>query len=543
MYDEKLTDIKEWKELKIHYNEIKKHHLRELFKYDKERSKIFSIYNEDIYFDYSKNLITSKTINLLLKLANSRQLKHEIERMFNGEKINKTENRPVLHIALRNMDKKPIFIDGKDIMPEVFSVIEKMRNLSIKIRNGKWKGFSNKKIKYIVNIGIGGSDLGPKMVVKALKYYSKRSIKIFFVSNIDSNHISETLREIEPEKTLFIISSKTFSTLETKTNANTAKNWILSHYKSKRSIPFHFIALSTNTKAAIDFGIDSKNVFEFWDWVAGRYSLTSAIGLSIMISIGYNNFIELLKGFHSMDNHFRNTPFEKNIPVIMALIGIWYNNFFEAETHAIIPYSQYLNKFPAFLQQCDMESNGKYIDKDGNEIEYQTGPIIWGEPGTNGQHAFFQLIHQGTKLIPCDFIGFLEPLNNLGDHHKKLIANFFAQTRALAFGKTREELLKEKTPLELIPFKICKGNKPTNTILIKKLTPFSLGRLIAMYEHKIFVQGIIWNIFSFDQWGVELGKTLSNKILAELEDSYNNLLKHDSSTNDLIDIFNKGFPQ
>jgi len=542
MQNNKLSDTKDWKELKIHYNEIKKNNLRELFKYDKERSKRFSIYIEDFYFDYSKNLITSKTINLLLKLADSRQLKQETERMFNGEKINKTENRPVLHIALRNMDKRPIFIDGKNITSEVFSVIEKMRKFSIEIRNGELKGFSNKKIKYIVNIGIGGSDLGPKMVVKALKYYSKKNIKIFFISNVDSNHISETLKEIEPEKTLFIIASKTFSTLETMTNANTAKNWILSHYKSKKSIPFHFIALSTNTKAAINFGIDSKNIFEFWDWVAGRYSLTSSIGLSIMISIGFDNFIELLKGFHSMDNHFRNTPFEKNIPVIMALLGIWYNNFFKAETHAIIPYNQYLSKFPAFLQQCDMESNGKHVDKEGNEIEYQTGPIIWGEPGTNGQHAFFQLIHQGTKLIPSDFIGFIEPLNNLGDHHKKLMANLIAQTEALAFGKTREQLIKEGTSLELIPFKICKGNKPTNTILIKKLTPFSLGRLIATYEHKIFVQGIIWNIFSFDQWGVELGKTLAKKILPELDNSYNKPLKHDNSTNNLINLLKKGSP-
>ena len=494
---------------------------------------------DDICFDFSKNRVTEETLQLLIQLADSRNLKQEIEWMFSGEKINRTEDRAVLHIALRNTDKHPIFVDGQDVMPGIFAVLEKMKTISEAIRQGDWKGFSGKPIKNIVNIGIGGSHLGPWMVTEALKYYSERDLKVYFVSNVDGTDISETLRELSPDETLFIAASKMFNTLETITNAYTAKEWLLSHFKSEKAISKHFLAISTNKKAVEEFGIDPDNMLEFWDWVGGRYSLTSAIGLPIMISIGYDRFMELLNGFHHMDNHFRHTPFEKNIPVIMALLGTWYRNFFNAQTHAIFPYDQYLSRFPAYFQQGDMESNGKSVDRDGAAVNYQTGPIIWGEPGTNGQHAFFQLIHQGTSLIPCDFIGFVQSLNPIGDHHKKLMANFFAQTEALAFGKARAELGKENVPDWLIPYRTFAGNRPSTTILIKKLTPFTLGQLIAMYEHKIFTQGVIWDIYSFDQWGVELGKTLAKKIIPELENNHTAPLNHDSSTNSLISFFKK----
>jgi glucose-6-phosphate isomerase len=513
--------------------------LRDLFAADKKRAEKFTLIEDDICFDFSKNRITEETLQLLIQLAVSRNLKQEIQRMFNGEKINQTENRAVLHVALRNLGNQPIFVDGQDVMPGIFAVLEKMKKLAEGIRCGDWKGFSGKPIKNIVNIGIGGSDLGPRMVTEALKYYSYRGLTVYFVSNVDGTHIEETLRGLSPEETLFIVSSKTFTTMETMTNAFTAKQWILSHFESDKAISKHFLAISTNKKVVVEFGIDPDNMLEFWDWVGGRFSITSAIGLSIMISIGYDRFMELLKGFHHMDNHFRHTPFEKNIPVIMALLGIWYRNFFDAQTHAIFPYDQYLNRFPAYFQQGDMESNGKSVDRDGAAVNYQTGPIIWGEPGTEGQHAFFQLIHQGTLLIPSDFIGFVQSLNPIGDHHKKLMANFFAQTEALAFGKTREELGKENVPDWLIPYRTFDGNRPTNTILIKKLTPFTLGQLIAMYEHKIFTQGIIWNIYSFDQWGVELGKTLANKIIPELDKNQSAPLDNDSSTNSLISFFKK----
>jgi len=543
MTRKKLTETREWKKLRDHYSKIKNLHLRDLFRSDPDRAKTFTILHGDIYFDYSKNRITETTIQYLIDLANSRQLKKEIEKMFTGQKINRTENRAVLHIALRNFSQSPIIHDGKDVMPEVLAVLKKMKKASETIRNGKWRGLSGKQIKNIVNIGIGGSDLGPRMVTEALKFYSQRELNLFFVSNIDGTDIAETLRTINPEETLFIIASKTFNTLETMTNTITARQWILSHFKTKKAIAKHFLALSTNKNAVTDFGIESDNIFDFWDWVGGRYSLTSAIGFSIMAAIGYDYFISLLKGFHAMDNHFRYTPFEKNIPVIMGLLGIWYNNFFNAQTHAVIPYDHYLSHFPAYLQQVDMESNGKQVDRQGNGVDYQTAPIIWGKPGTNGQHSFFQLIHQGTKLVPCDFIGFVKSLNPIENHHQKLMGNFFAQTEALAFGRTKEDLIKEEVPEHLTPYRTFEGNRPTNTILIKKLTPFTLGQLIAMYEHKIFTQGVIWNIYSFDQWGVELGKILSKKIIPELDRNYKNPLNHDSSTNALIEFFRKSSHQ
>ncbi len=537
MKSKKLTEIKEWQELGKHYQKIKNLHLRDLFNVDKNRAEKFTLYEGDICLDYSKNLVTEETMRLLFALARARNLKQEIEAMFRGEKVNRTENRAVLHVALRNLSRTPIFVDGKDVMPKVFTVLEKMKKVSEIIRAGQWKGFSGKRIRYVVNIGIGGSDIGPRMVTAALKYYSKRDLKIFFVANVDSTDIAETLREIEPAETLFIIASKTFSTQETMTNAATARQWILDHFKSKNALRRHFLAVSTNIKAARGFGVAEDNIFEFWEWVGGRFSLTSAIGLPVMIAVGADRFFELLEGFHAMDNHFRSAPFERNMPVIMAVLGIWYNNFFGAETYALLPYDQYLQYLPTSLQQVDMECSGKCVDRGGSKVDYLTGPITWGGMGTNAQHAFLQLIHQGTRLIPCDFIGFIETLNNIGDHHKKLMANFFAQTKVLAFGKTGEELIQEGAAKGLIPYKTLAGNKPTNTILIKKLTPFSLGQLIAMYEHKIFTQGIIWNIFSFDQWGVELGKELVKEILPELEGNHTKPLEHDSSTNQLIKLF------
>ena len=534
----KLTESREWKALQSHFEEMKDVHIRDLFADDPDRATRFTVESMGLYVDYSKHRITQKTMDLLLKLAEASNLGGAITDMFTGKKINITEDRPVLHIALRNRSNTPIYVDGKDVMPGVNAVLKKMEAFSYDIRTGKRRGFSGRKIKHVINIGIGGSDLGPSFVCEALKYYSDRNISTSFVSNVDPTHITETLRGKSPDETLFIIASKTFTTQETMTNANTARKWLLEHTGEEKSVAYHFVAVSTNIERVKNFGIDPGNMFEFWDWVGGRYSLTSAIGLSIMISIGPDNFYDMLDGFHEMDCHFRDTPFEQNIPVLLALIGIWYNNFFGAQTYAILPYDQYLNRFRAYLQQADMESNGKCVDKQEHKITYQTGPVIWGEPGTNGQHAFYQLIHQGTKLIPADFIGFVNSLNPQGDHHAKLISNLFAQTEALAFGKNEKEVEAEGTENRLIPYKVFEGNRPTTTIMADRLTPAVLGKLIAMYEHKIFTQGVIWNINSFDQWGVELGKALANRILPELL-SEKDISVHDSSTSNLIKYYRK----
>ncbi len=530
----KLTDMKEWKALQSHFEEIRDVTLQSLFDSDAGRADKFTIIDDDILFDYSKNRITEKTMHILIDLARACGLAGEIERMFRGEKINVTEDRAVLHTALRNQSGGPVLVDGVDVMPGVTAVLDKMKDFSNRVRDGRWKGYTGKAMKNIVNIGIGGSDLGPCMATEALKFYSLRELKSYFVSNVDDTHIMETLRECDPGETLFIIASKTFTTQETMTNAETARKWLVSALSSDKAVPHHFVALSTNAPEVKRFGIDTENMFEFWDWVGGRYSLASAIGLSLMISIGHEHFMSLLKGFHAMDNHFRKVPFERNIPVIMALLGIWYGNFFGAETHAVLPYEQYLHRFAAYLQQADMESNGKSVNREGKRVNYTTGPVIWGEPGTNGQHAFYQLIHQGTRLIPADFIGFARSLYNAGDHHAKLMANLFAQTEALAFGKSVDKLRSEGVPEALIPYRTFEGNRPTNTIMAEKLTPSLLGKLIALYEHKIFVQGIIWNIYSFDQWGVELGKALAKNILPELDGGFQGELKHDDSTNSLI---------
>lgn len=531
----KLTEMPEWRNIQAHFSQIKDLHLKEFFQKDPERAAEFTITDDDIYFDYSKNRITKETMNLLLQLAEKCNLKTEIERMFTGEKINVTENRSVLHVALRNTDSTPIYVDGQDVMPRVNAVLSKMYSFADRVRSGEWKGHTGKQIKNVINIGIGGSDLGPHMICEALKPYSSREVKFFFVSNVDGTHIAEIFKQIDPEESLFIIASKTFTTQETMTNANSAKEWLLSFLPEKRAVAKHFVALSTNSQGVQDFGIDLANMFEFWDWVGGRYSVTSAIGLSVLLAIGKENHHELLKGYHAMDLHFRNTPFKQNIPVIMALLGIWYNNFFNAETQAILPYDQYMHLFATYFQQGDMESNGKYTSRSGERVNYQTGPVIWGEPGTNGQHAFYQLIHQGTKLIPCDFIGFAQSHNPLGDHHTKLMSNFFAQPEALAFGKTADELRSEGVPETILSHKIFEGNRPTTSILARKLTPRILGKLIAMYEHKIFVQGVIWDIYSFDQWGVQLGKVLAKNIIPELVSTEK--LHHDSSTNALISYF------
>ena len=539
-----LTNLGSWKALENHQKSIASKHMRDLFAEDPGRFEKFSIQFGDILLDYSKNRITSETVPLLLNLAREVNLKQWTEKMFTGEKINSTEIRPVLHVALRNRSNTPILVDGKDVMPEVNRVLGQMRDFSTNVRNGNWKGFSGKSITDIVNIGIGGSDLGPVMVTEALKPYGKPGLRVHFVSNVDGTHIVETLKAVSPETTLFVIASKTFTTQETLTNANTAKDWFLKSSKSPAAVAKHFVALSTNADAVAKFGIDTKNMFEFWDWVGGRYSLWSAIGLSIALFIGMDNFEELLTGAHEMDQHFRNEPFEKNIPVILGLLGIWYNDFFGAETHAIIPYDQYLHRFAAYFQQGDMESNGKRVTKTGESVDYSTGPIIWGEPGTNGQHAFFQLIHQGTRLIPTDFLAPVVSQNPMGEHHPILLSNFFAQTEALMKGKTEAEAkaelesagLNAEALKQLLPHKVFPGNRPTNSILFKKLTPRVLGSLIAMYEHKIFVQGIVWNINSFDQWGVELGKQLAKKILPELSGSQK-IAAHDSSTNGLINYY------
>ncbi|HUS02457.1 MAG TPA: glucose-6-phosphate isomerase [Chitinophagaceae bacterium] len=525
-----------WKELQKHYEEIKHTHLKELFIEDENRFKKYTLSAQDIICDYSKNIITDKTLELLLKLAEECELKTAIEAMFNAEKINETEDRAVLHTALRNCFDKPVLLDGKDVMPGVKKVLEQMRDFCKKVHEGEWKGYSGKKIKYIVNIGIGGSDLGPVMVTEALKPYWIENIQPFFVSNIDGTHIAEVLKKVTPDETLFLIASKTFTTQETMTNAFTAREWFLKEASEEKYVAKHFVALSTNIEAVKKFGIDEQNMFVFWDWVGGRYSLWSAIGLSIALTVGYDNFEELLKGAHEIDKHFRERSFNKNIPVLMGLISIWYLNFFGAKTEAILPYDQYMHRFAAYFQQENMESNGKYVDRNGEKVNYSTGPVIWGEPGTNGQHAFYQLIHQGTQLISCDFIAPAVSHNQIGDHHNILLSNFFAQTEALMNGKTKEELAAENVPGELIPYKTFEGNRPTNSFLVKQITPFTLGELIAMYEHKIFVQGVIWNIYSFDQWGVELGKQLAKKILPELEND-KEITSHDSSTNGLINLF------
>jgi glucose-6-phosphate isomerase len=533
-----------WNRLEEYHFEFEGKHLKELFANDAKRFQKYSLKFEEILVDFSKNLVDDEVREALLELADECELKDAIESMFTGQKINATEDRSVLHVALRNRSNTPIIVDGENVMPEVNAVLDQMKDFSEKVISGAWKGYTGKAITDIVNIGIGGSDLGPLMVTEALKPYKKENINLHFVSNVDGTHIAETLKLVNPETTLFIVASKTFTTQETMTNANSAKDWFLKTAKDEAFVKFHFAAVSTNAKAVSAFGIDTKNMFRFWDWVGGRYSLWSAIGLSIACGIGFENYIELLEGAHAMDNHFRNTKFEKNIPVILALIGIWYNNFYGAETEAILPYDQYMHRFSAYFQQGNMESNGKYVDRNGEQVDYQTGPVIWGEPGTNGQHAFYQLIHQGTKLIPCDFIASAINHNQLGDHHVKLLANFFAQTEAMMVGKTAEQVeaeLKaagksEAEIAELLPFKVFLGNIPTNSILIKKLTPRALGSLIAMYEHKIFVQGIIWNIYSFDQWGVELGKQLANAILPELITD-KTVTGHDASTNGLINAY------
>ncbi|HLO80725.1 MAG TPA: glucose-6-phosphate isomerase [Chitinophagaceae bacterium] len=531
-----------WKKLQAHYAVMKSKQLRHLFSEEPDRFSNFSLCLGEIVFDYSKNMITNQTLSLLEELANECGLSEAIRAMFSGERINRTENRQVLHTALRNFSGHPVMVDGKDVMPDVKQVLNQMKDCCERIHNGSWTGYTGKKIKYIVNIGIGGSDLGPVMVTEALKPYWKEGIQVYFVSNVDGTHIAETLKKVTADETLFLIASKTFTTQETMTNAHTAREWFLKHANQEGHIAKHFVALSTNEKEVVKFGIDKQNMFGFWDWVGGRYSLWSAIGLSIALTIGYDHFEELLKGAYHVDEHFQSTAFHQNIPYLMAMIGIWYTNFYGAESEAILPYDQYLHRFAAYFQQGNMESNGKYVDRNGNRVPYQTGPIIWGEPGTNGQHAFYQLIHQGTRLIPCDFIAPAISHNPIGDHHVKLLSNFFAQTEALMNGKTAEEARKEMSSLSeeqiqaILPFKVFEGNRPTNSFLLKMITPFSLGQMIALYEHKIFVQGVIWNIFSFDQWGVELGKQLANKILPELQGN-EMVHSHDSSTNGLINAY------
>jgi len=539
------TSTEAWKLLTEHFRQVKDLHMKDLFAEDPRRFDKYSIRFNDILFDYSKNRITGDTVPLLIRLAEEAGLKEAIEKMFTGDRINETENRPVLHIALRNRGSAPIRVDGEDVMPQVNEVLKKMKGFSINVITGKWKGYTGKKITDIVNIGIGGSDLGPVMVTECLRPFAKGP-HVHFISNIDGTQITETLNRLKPDRTLFMIASKTFTTEETMTNAFTAREWFLNYARDPQNISKHFVALSTNAEKVKAFGINRENMFAFWDWVGGRYSLWSAVGLSIACRIGFENFTELLEGAYEMDCHFRNAPFRENIPVILALLGIWYNNFFGTQTEAILPYDQYMHRFPAYFQQGNMESNGKSVDREGKKVTYQTGPVVWGEPGTNGQHAFFQLIHQGTKLIPADFLAPAISHNPVGQHHAILLSNFFAQTEALMRGKTGEEVIgdlgaegrNDEEIGKLLPYRVFEGNRPTNSILFKKLTPRVLGNLIAMYEHKIFVQGVIWNIFSFDQWGVELGKQLASRIRPELKDE-KPVASHDSSTNGLINAFKK----
>ena len=541
----RFTDLPAYSQLQDHYNELKDRHLRDLFADELDRFATFTRQFEDILLDFSKNRITDETLSLLLQLAQQAGLTEAIGKMFSGDAINQTEGRAVLHVALRNRSNTPILVGGKDVMPEINDVLARMKSFTERVRSGAWTGYTGAAITDVVNIGIGGSDLGPVMVTEALKPYADdQKLRVHFVSNIDGTHVYETLQTVRPETTLFLIASKTFTTQETMTNAQTARQWFLDNGGPENDIAKHFAALSTNKQAVEKFGIDAENMFGFWDWVGGRYSLWSAIGLSIALYVGFDNFEELLAGGHAMDEHFRDTPPDRNLPVVLALVGIWYNNFFGAQTQAILPYDQYMRRFAAYFQQGDMESNGKSVDRNGQPVDYQTGPIIWGEPGTNGQHAFYQLIHQGTKLIPCDFLAPAVSQRPIGEHHTILMANYFAQTEALMNGKTEPEAADELRKVgrseteiaALAPFKAFPGNRPTNSILFKQLTPRTLGSLIALYEHKIFVQGIIWNIFSFDQWGVELGKQLASRILPELQDDAP-VSTHDSSTNGLINVF------
>jgi len=535
-----LSQRRAWAELQRHSKQVITQHLREMFAADPERGKRMSTEVAGIYLDYSKNRITEQTIKLLLQLADQSGLHARTEAMFRGDRINTTENRSVLHVALRMPRGSSIIVDGKNVVPEVHAVLDKMADFSNRIRSGAWKGHSGKRIRNIINIGIGGSDLGPVMAYEALKYYSDRSMTLRFVSNVDGTDFVEAVQDLDPSETLFIVSSKTFTTLETMTNAQTAREWALKAFRGdEKSIAKHFVAVSTNATEVAKFGIDTHNMFEFWDWVGGRYSMDSAIGLSTMLAIGPENFRALLDGFHEMDEHFRTAPFEHNLPVLMGLLAIWNNDFLGAETVAVLPYSQYLKRFPAYLQQLTMESNGKHVTLAGRVVDYETGPIYWGEPGTNGQHSFYQLIHQGTRLIPCDFIAFGKPLNSLGHHHDLLVANVLAQAEALAFGKTPEQVKEEGTPDWLVPHRVFEGNRPSTTIFAEQLTPSTLGKLVALYEHSVFTQGVIWDIDSFDQWGVELGKVLAKRIIPELESPKEPKLEHDSSTNNLIRLYRK----
>ncbi len=535
-----LTTRAAWKALEAHYSKIRDLHLRTLFADDPTRGERMAVEAVGIYFDYSKNRITDETLALLVQLAEESGLHGRIDAMFGGEKINVTEKRSVLHVALRAPKNHSIIVDGEDVVPQVHAVLEKMTDFSNRLRSGQWKGYTGKPIRNVINIGIGGSDLGPVMAYEALRHYSQRDLTFRFVSNIDGADFAEATRDLNAEETLFIVSSKTFTTLETMTNAQSAREWSLKGLGGDvKAVAKHFVAISTNAKEVAKFGIDTANMFEFWDWVGGRYSMDSAIGLSTMIAIGPEQFRAMLNGFHHMDEHFRTAPFERNVPVLMGLLTIWYNNFFGTQTTAILPYDQYLKRFPAYLQQLTMESNGKHVMLDGTEVGYQTGSIYWGEPGTNGQHSFYQLIHQGTKLIPCDFIAFAQPLNPLGRHHDLLLANVFAQAEALAFGKMPQEVKAENTPAWLVPHRTFEGNRPSNTILMERLTPAALGALVALYEHSVFTQGVIWHIDSFDQWGVELGKVLAARIIPELESKAEPQLKHDSSTNHLIRRYRK----
>jgi len=532
-----LTQRPAWKALEAHFGEVRDRHLRELFAEDPRRGERLTAEAAGLYLDYSKNRITDETLRLLVNLAEECGLRERIDAMFRGEKINVTEDRAVLHVALRAPRDRTIVVDGQDVVPEVHTVLDKMANFASRVRSGEWKGHTGKRIRNVINIGIGGSDLGPVMAYEALKHYSDRNMTFRFVSNVDGTDFVEATRDLDPAETLFIVSSKTFTTLETMTNAHTGREWALRSLGDEKAVASHFVAVSTNAEEVSKFGIDTANMFEFWDWVGGRYSMDSAIGLSTMLAVGPDNFRAMLGGFHAIDEHFRTAPFEQNLPVIMGLLVVWYNNFFGAQTVGVMPYDQYLKRFPAYLQQLTMESNGKHVTLEGAAVDYQTGPIFWGEPGTNGQHSFYQLIHQGTKLIPCDFIGFCQTLNPVGDHHNLLMANLFAQTEALAFGKTAEEVKGEGTPDWLVPHRVFEGNRPTNTILTERLTPETLGKLVALYEQSVFTQGVIWDIDSFDQWGVELGKVLAKRIVPELESPGDPQLGHDSSTNTLIRRF------
>jgi len=529
-----LSERPAWKALQAHYNQIHSRHLRTLFAEDPKRGERLVVEAAGLYFDYSKHRVTDETLRLLLALAEAVGLRERIDAMFRGDKINLTEERAVLHVALRAPRGVSIGVDGDDVVPKVHAVLDRMAEFSARIRTGAWKGHTGKRIRNIINIGIGGSDLGPVMAYEAMRHYSDRDLTVRFVSNVDGTDFAEATRDLDPAETLFIISSKTFTTLETMTNAQTARNWSLAALGNDKAVAKHFVAVSTNTAEVAKFGIDTKNMFGFWDWVGGRYSMDSAIGLSTMIAVGADNFRAMLSGFYAIDEHFRTAPFARNLPVLMALLCLWYNDFFGAQTVAVLPYEQYLKRFPAYLQQLTMESNGKHVTLEGAPVDYQTGPIYWGEPGTNGQHSFYQLIHQGTKLIPCDFIGFCRPLNPLGRHHDLLLSNIFAQAEALAFGKTPEQVKAEGTPDWLVPHRVFEGNRPSTVILADELTPETLGKLVALYEHSVFTQGAIWNIDSFDQWGVELGKVLAQKIIPELESHTEPPLVHDSSTNALI---------